>query len=265
MASPDLPPGAENRDTERPPGDEPGRDGVTARALDRFMRALDRIGPIAPGELDLLIARFGPEGTEALTRELVRTGRLTARQAAAVLTGEGGGPMNDGTDPEPRPPGAPEPATIDPVAGGTVKAPGAAPRSRPVVAVAAAVLAMTAAAVVLDGRRVQTGELLVQAEGGDVRVTIRQAGRLIVFPSEKRSFSLLPGVYDVELDGPVPGLPGSRLRYEVPRIAVTRHKRSVVRLSRPNPPATIPGPTYPLDPIIDRDATSPGSRRSPTP
>lgn len=248
MASPDPPslrPGPEDRDAGRPPRDGPGGDGVTSQALDRFMRALARIGPIAPDELDLLITRFGPEGTEALARELVRTGRLTGRQAAAVLRGETEGPAIDKSEPSAAQGFAP---------------PTRAPLSRLVGVVATAVLGLTAAAVVFDGRRVRTGELLVQSEGGAVRVTIRQAGRLIVPPSGKRSFTLLPGDYDVEIDGPAPGPEGSPRHVEVRRAAVSRHGRSVVTFARPVPTAL----TYPLDPVADSDATTPTPPPSPS-
>jgi hypothetical protein len=75
------------------------------------------------------------------------------------------------------------------------------PISRRVVLVGGAVLALTLAAVVVDSRRVRTGELLIQSDRGDLRIAIKQGGRLVAGPTETRSFTLRPGVYDVEVDG----------------------------------------------------------------
>lgn len=254
MAAPDptgpRPGSHQDGDMERSPGSESSRGGGTARALDRFTQALAEIGPIEPGELDLLIARFGPEGTEAMARELVRTRRLTARQAAALLRGEAEGPWIDDRRPaarnptmdalradletcrhDPAGPEAAGPGTVAPPPPLPVAAAGPtrpAPLSGRVVGVAAAVLGFTVAAVVYDSRRVQTGELLVQAEASDVRVTIRQAGRLVVRPSEKRSFPLLPGDYEVEIVDPTPGR-----TVRTRRVVVRRHARAVVTFDRP--------------------------------
>src|SRR4051812_3728873 len=75
------------------------------------------------------------------------------------------------------------------------------PLSRRVFAVGATVLAMTIVAVVVDTRRVRTGELLIQSDRGDLSVTIRQGGRVVEGPTGHRSFTLRPGVYQVDVAG----------------------------------------------------------------
>jgi hypothetical protein len=114
------------------------------------------------------------------------------------------------------------------------------PLSNRVVVVAAAVLGLTVAAIVIDTRRVRTGELLVQADRGDVRVAIRKGGRLVVLPTGNRSFTLLPGDYSVELEGSPPGL-----RVVPARVSVARNTRSVVRVEQASVPASpsLPGAT----------------------
>lgn len=90
------------------------------------------------------------------------------------------------------------------------------PISRRVVVVGAAVLGLTLVAIVADGRRIRTGELLVQSDRGDRRVTLKREGRRVIGPTEKRSFTLPPGDYDVEVDG----APGGR-------VSVVRGERTV--------------------------------------
>jgi hypothetical protein len=92
----------------------------------------------------------------------------------------------------------------------------APPISRRVVVVGAAVLGLTFAAIVADGRRARTGELLIQSDRGDRRITLKRDGRLVVGPTDQRSFTLPPGDYGVEIDG----APGGR-------VSVVRGERTV--------------------------------------
>ncbi len=82
-----------------------------------------------------------------------------------------------------------------------------------------AVLLFTMVAIVADFRRVRTGELLIQSDRGDLRVVITQDGRVVAGPTGNRSFVLLPGVYDIEVDGT-----------RRARVAVVRGKREVLAL-----------------------------------
>ena len=101
------------------------------------------------------------------------------------------------------------------------------PLSNRVILVAAVVLSLTIAAIVLDRRSERTGELLVQSDESDARVTIKQEGRVVVPGSDKRSFILLPGAYDVDaISGTTP------LRVVPPRVDVPRSGRVVARIER---------------------------------
>ncbi len=74
----------------------------------------------------------------------------------------------------------------------------AVPRlSRTVKRVATFVIALTVLAMIVDRRRERNGALLVQADGGALTITLRQGGRTVVSDSERRSFELLPGDYEV--------------------------------------------------------------------
>ncbi len=95
------------------------------------------------------------------------------------------------------------------------------PISRRVVAVGAAVLGLTLAAIVVDGRRTRrSGELLVQSDCAGLRVTIRRGGRPVEGPTGKRSFLLPPGDYEIESDGVPTG-----------RVSVVRGRRAVWRVN----------------------------------
>jgi WD40 repeat protein len=89
---------------------------------------------------------------------------------------------------------------------------------------------------VADVRRVRTGQILIQSDAGDARVTIKRGGETVVRSTDKRSLTLAPGSYTLELEDPAPGLHLSPERVEVPR-----NGRSVVRIERvpePAPPPT---------------------------
>jgi len=108
------------------------------------------------------------------------------------------------------------------------QSPGLPPLSRTVTVVVAAVLGLTLAALLLDGRRTTTGELLVQADSGTVLVSIRRGGRVIIPATEKRSFTLTPGDYEVVLEDEEAG------RRAVPsRVRVAQSGRTVVRIEGP--------------------------------
>ena len=99
------------------------------------------------------------------------------------------------------------------------------PYSGRVTLIAAAVLGLTIVAMVVDHRRERTGELIIQSDRADVRVVIRQAGRTIVPTTEKRSFTLRPGDYEIALDGP-----SEALRVVPARVKLARGGRAIVRV-----------------------------------
>ena len=94
------------------------------------------------------------------------------------------------------------------------------PISRRVVVVGAAVLGLTLTAILFDGRRPRMGELLVQSDRGDLRVTIKRGGHPVAGPTEKRSFTLPPGDYEIEAEGVPTG-----------RISIVRGGRAVWKLA----------------------------------
>ncbi len=99
------------------------------------------------------------------------------------------------------------------------------PSSSRVTVIAAAVLALTIAAMVVDHRRVRTGELLIQSDRADVRVVVTRGGRTIVPATAKRSFTLAPGDYEIAVDASLEGL-----RAVPARVTVARGGRAVVRV-----------------------------------
>jgi hypothetical protein len=101
-------------------------------------------------------------------------------------------------------------------------------RKPPLVAIVAVlVLGFTLVAVFIDSRRVRTGDLLVQADASDVRITIKRGERTVVPPTEQRSFTLPPGEYEVALAGDATGF------QTVPaHITVEKYRRAVVRIER---------------------------------
>jgi hypothetical protein len=92
-----------------------------------------------------------------------------------------------------------------------------------VVVVAAAVLGLTAFAVVVNTYRVRDGELAVRTGGRDIRLTIARDGRLVQPATDRRFFTLPPGTYDVRMVEPSEGL-----RIVPGRVVVERAKRAVV-------------------------------------
>ena len=106
-----------------------------------------------------------------------------------------------------------------------------------VVLVATVVLGLTLFAVVADTRRVRTGELLVQSDRADLRVTVTRGGRPVAGPTGKRSFTLLPGDYDIEADGRTVG-----------RVSVVRGGRSVLSVAGSTEPQTKNSPKEPAGP-----------------
>jgi hypothetical protein len=97
-----------------------------------------------------------------------------------------------------------------------------APISRRVVLIASAVLGLTLAAIVVDGRRVRTGELLIQSDRAELLVTLRRGGQLVQGPTGRRSFTLTPGDYEIGVDGRQAG-----------RISIARGERSVFQVTDP--------------------------------
>jgi hypothetical protein len=94
--------------------------------------------------------------------------------------------------------------------------------------VAVTVMVLTVVAIVADRRPVRTGELLVQADRSGVRVSILRGGRVIIPWTDRRSFTLPPGEYEVALDAP-PLAP----RPVPSRVSVTRGGRAVVTIAAP--------------------------------
>ena len=121
--------------------------------------------------------------------------------------------------------------------------------SRKVVLVGSAVLGLTLAAIVVDLRRVRTGELLVQSDRADSRVTIKRGGRTVEGPTGSRSFTIAPGDYDVEIDGEPVG-----------RVSVVRGERAVLSVREP----TRPAPSTPA-PSPDPPAAAPARPVEPPP
>jgi hypothetical protein len=109
------------------------------------------------------------------------------------------------------------------------------PLSRRAAAVIAAVMALSAVAVVADRRRVRTGELTVRGEAPGALVTVRRGGTVVVAPTRDRLFTLAAGDYEVSLDG----APGG-LRVVPGRVKVERGARAVVRVERGPGPAPTP-------------------------
>lgn len=105
------------------------------------------------------------------------------------------------------------------------------PPSRIVTFVAGAVIGLTVLALVFDRRREQTGELLVQADGNSVRVSIFKDGKPVVSSSPKRSFTLLPGSYEVVSEEPAGG------KRSAPRQVTVPLRGRVVLSIKAEPPA----------------------------
>jgi len=87
---------------------------------------------------------------------------------------------------------------------------------------ATAVMALTLVAITIDRRKVKTGELLVQATDASTHVVVRQGDRVVIASTDRRSFTLLPGEYQVDFMGD-----GSHLKSSA-RINVVRSARAVV-------------------------------------
>jgi hypothetical protein len=139
-----------------------------------------------------------------------------------------------------------------------------APGSPPVRLVAVVVLGLTLLALVSDRRRVRTGELRIQADESDIQVLIRHGDRLIERATHKRSFTLAPGQYDVEIADNPPGW-----NVEPARVEVVRGKRSVVRVARvPTappvpPPAPVTVPSAGEKEVIPPTPTRPAPNSNP--
>ena len=95
------------------------------------------------------------------------------------------------------------------------------PASKMVKVVATVVIGVTILGLVFDRGRDPNGTLLVQADGNDVRISILQNGKAVVTSSDKRSFTLIPGDYEVVADD----APRERLA-----VHVRRRARSVVTI-----------------------------------
>ena len=129
---------------------------------------------------------------------------------------------------------------VPPPRTGRQKTPPVSPR----VVVVAAVIGLTLTAIVAERSRGRTGELIVQADVDGVRVVIMQGGRLIVAPTEDRSFRLPPGNYDVEIAGRPVGL-----RVVPARASVARDRTAAVRVERVTEVAVSPRPVPAASPI----------------
>ena len=71
--------------------------------------------------------------------------------------------------------------------------------------VAFLVLCLTALAMIVDRRKVRRGELLIQSSYARTQVVVRQAGRIVIPATERRSLTLPPGKYEVDVVGRVAG------------------------------------------------------------
>lgn len=116
--------------------------------------------------------------------------------------------------------------------------PGLPPLSRRVKVLATAVIGLTLIALVADRRRPPAGELLVQADAADVRVTVRRNGLVVVRSTATRSFTLPPGDYEVTPDA----APRVALRAFPPRVTVVPNGRAVVRVEHAAAAAVNPDP-----------------------
>lgn len=96
------------------------------------------------------------------------------------------------------------------------------PIPRRLALIAPVVLASTLAAIVVDSRRVRTGELLIQSDRAGLVVTLRRDGRIVRGPTGNRSFTLPAGEYEIVADGGESG-----------RVVVSRGERSVFKVATP--------------------------------
>lgn len=99
------------------------------------------------------------------------------------------------------------------------------PLSRTVKLASALVLALTVVAIFLDRRQVPSGALLVQTNEPGLRVIICQGGRTIFPVSDRRSFSLRPGEYEV-----VAVEPARPFRVTPPLVRIRRGDHAIVRV-----------------------------------
>lgn len=97
--------------------------------------------------------------------------------------------------------------------------------------VAFLILGFTALAIFVDRRNVPTGELLVQSSYARTQVVVRQAGRIVIPATERRSLTLFPGEYEVEMVGARAGHADFS-----ERVTILSGGRAVVRLNVPKSP-----------------------------
>ncbi len=71
--------------------------------------------------------------------------------------------------------------------------------------VAFLILCITALAMIFDRRKERLGELLIQSSYTRTQVVVRQAGRIVIPATERRSLTLPPGEYEVDVVGTVAG------------------------------------------------------------
>jgi hypothetical protein len=105
---------------------------------------------------------------------------------------------------------------------------GLPPLSRAVKITAAAALGLTVAALVFDRPRPRTGDLLVQSDAPDLRLRIDRDGRTVVAATDRRSFRLPAGVYDV-----IPEMTAADPALVPRRVSVAAGGRAVVRIGPP--------------------------------
>jgi hypothetical protein len=86
----------------------------------------------------------------------------------------------------------------------------------------AGVLGLTVFSVLTDRRGAGSGEVVIQADAADARVVIRRQGRVVTGPTQRRTFDLPPGDYQLSAEG--------GLTVEPPRVTVVRGGRARARV-----------------------------------
>jgi tricorn protease-like protein len=126
-----------------------------------------------------------------------------------------------------------------------------------VIAVGAAVLLLSVAAVLIDGRRTRSGTLTIRRNRHDVRVTIAKGGREVRRPTGEMFVTLPPGTYDLGLDGSPAGL-------RVVPDRVTIEPAGATDVAVEPQPAPVPEPVHAANPT-DVPAPKPEASAASTP
>ena len=98
--------------------------------------------------------------------------------------------------------------------------------SRLVLGVVSVVLILTVLAMTTDRRRPGIGRLLIQSDSNDAHVVVRQKGRRLFAPTNRRSFQLPAGSYDLSLDNP----PAFDMNVHPTRIEIVPEKTSIANV-----------------------------------